>query len=1268
MTFKLNPYKFLTALAVCFLFCFNPTVAQTYNDGCMAIKMSVGASWVESVDDPLTGELNANEFRWRWWGADNANLDGQGFIGGTTIGVSSGNAGWVSSQDVALLNYTYGTPGNTPQQVPQFLMLQGEGWEDDCYDCYRSTGSFSWACDQCNSYVYEGNCSCSTNILCGCSAEDQHCGPYTISNTINYRVLAPCLGLFSPPTVGNAWVGDFFGNACGSDDIGAEILATWTPPIPDQIVSTANVLCQAGLVTLQTGGAVFGGDYHWYNDGTNVLVGTGSQITPFVGVTTTFRVHTFNGACESLSYRLYTVTVGQPTIASVTSTSPSCYGSTNGSITITASGGNGALQYSINGGGTWQASNTFNNLVAGFYNIWVKDASGCTVIYQGNSVVLTQPNPISIFVNKVDASCNGASSGRIDIFAGGGSGNLSYSVDNGATFQPSSIFANLPAGNYDVVVRDANSCSYPFAGNPVVISEPTIVQATAVVTDASCTNSNNGSIQVTASGGTSPYNFSLNNGPFFPNSTFTAVASGSYTILVSDVNGCTASTNAVVGNTYVLNAAILSQTDVSCSGGADGTVTLTSSGGVAPFTYSIDGGTTWQPDPAFVGLSGGTYTFTVKDNNGCSDNITATVIERPVLTASVASVIPVSCFGDTTGVIDITVAGGDGNYNYLWSDSSINQDLTSASAGSYVVTVTDGAGCTATTGATITQNPQLVLSVEHQINVACHGGSSGGLDITVNGGLPAYNFLWSDNSTSEDLYNLTAGVYSVTVTDFAACIVSGTYTITEPAQQLSVTTTSLSVSCPGGNNGSVSATATGGTSPYTYLWNNAQPGATINSLAAGTYVVTVTDANNCSAAQSVVLIQPQPFVLTDSIVPAKCSGSADGAVYLTVSGGTPGFSYAWSNNTNNQNLTNVAKGNYFVVVTDANGCTAQKAYSVLGSTAIVATISGNNPDCHGNATGFAVVSAGGGTQPYSYQWNTTPPQSGVMGIKLLGDVPYTVTVNDANGCTATANIQLVDPTPIVVTTSPTNTHCYNSSDGSVEIIATGGSGVYQYSLNNVYQPSNILTGLPAGDYTAIVQDNFGCFGSQNFTVQQPGAITVDAGPDMVSVRGQTVTLNGTASSPNGIIGYVWTPDVSLSCTACQSTNATPDSTITYYLIATDGDSCSNSDSVIIVVKTKVQYFIPNSFTPNADGLNDYFEVDILGAENLEVSVFNRWGEQVYNNPSQHNGINNNGDAWDGKKNGKLLPFDTYVYQIKVTYANPTAYPAETLSGTITLAR
>ncbi len=1257
--------KVLATLSICLLFACAQIKAQTYNDGAMNIRMAVGYSWIESDDDPILGELNDNEFRFRWWGADNANLDGQGFVGGTTIGTSSGGYGWVLGQDVNLLNFTYGTPGITPQAVPQYLQLQGEGWEDDCFDCFRSTGTFTWACDQCSSYNYDGGCGCSTNILCGCSSEDQHCGPYTLSNSINYRVLAPCLNLFSPPTAGNAWVGDFFGNSCGSDDLGAEVLATWTPPIPDPVVSTANVLCQPGLVTMQTGGAVFGGDYHWYNNATNVLVGTGSQITPFVGTTTTFRVHTANGACESLSYRTYTVTVGQPNIVSVSAVSPSCYGATNGTITVTANGGNGALQYSSNAGATWQTSNVFNNLAAGFYNIWVKDGSGCTVIYSGNSVILTQPNAISIFVNKVDASCNGSSTGRIDIFAGGGSGNLTYSVNNGTTFQPSSIFANLAAGSYDIVVKDANNCSYPFLGNPVIISQPAVVLATTIVTSASCATTTNGSIQVNAIGGTSPYTYSLNNGPFFPNAIFTNVSSGTYSILVADVNGCTASASATVGSAYTLTASVLSQTDVSCSGGADGSVTVTSTGGLAPFEFSIDGGNSWQPDSTFTGLSGGVYTVIAKDFNGCTDGVAVTIVERPVLTATVTSIVNVNCFGDSTGAINITAAGGDGTYSYLWSNSSVAQNLTNVSAGSYSVVVTDGAGCTASTNGIITQNNELVLSVEHQINVFCHGDNTGGLDITVNGGVPAYSYNWSNSSTGEDVYGVNAGTYGLTVTDFTGCVASATYVITEPGTQLGATVSSTEVSCPGGSDGTVTAAGTGGTPPYSYLWNNAQQGATITGLSAGLFVVTVKDSNNCETAKSILLTEPQPFVIADSIVPANCFSSADGAVYISVSGATPGYTYLWSNATANQHLTGVAKGNYTVVVTDSKGCSDSKTFTVTSPPDLVSSVAGNNPDCHGNSTGFAVVSAGGGTAPYTYVWSTVPVQSGVMGVHLSGNVSYTVTITDDHDCSSTNTVLLADPTPVVVSTVPDSVTCFNGNDGTVLINASGGTPPYQYSLNNVYQQDSLLTGLSAGEYTAIAQDNNGCFGAENFTVSEPTSIFVDAGPDVVSVRGQTVTLNGTASSPHGITGYLWSPDNHLSCTACQSTNATPDTTFIYFLTATDGRNCSSYDSVTVIVKYKVEYFMPTAFTPNADGLNDFFEVNILGANTIEVSVFDRWGERVYYNPAQHNGLLNNGNAWDGKKGGKAVPYDTYVYQLKVTFFDGST---EDKAGTITVVR
>jgi gliding motility-associated-like protein len=1244
--------------------------AQTYTDGAMQIDMMVGYSYIESVDDPIFGELNNDEFRFRWWGADNANVDGVGFTGGAVISASSGSAGWVTGQDYSVFSHLYGPVGSAPITVPQYLQLQGETWEDDCYDCYRSTGTFIWEyeCDQCSSTVYDGGCGCSGNILCGCSAEDQHCGPTVLNSQINYRIVAPCLGLFSPSSPGSGYVSDYFSTGCGGDDMGAEIIARWTPPIPNPIAATAIVLCDPGLVTLSTGGAVFGGDYRWYNDANNLVVGTGSQITPFVSAPTTFRVHTVNGPCESLSYRLITITVGSPSITSVTKTNPACNGASTGSINITASGGTGALQYSIDNGTTWLPSGVFNNLPAGIYFVKVKDANNCEKSYISNPVILTEPPAVNIYVNKVDVTCNGASTGRIEVYAGGGTGALQFSVNNGGTFQTNPVFNGLAAGAYTVVVQDGSGCVYPYLGNPVNISQPPVLTATTTIVDASCATTNNGTVTVNATGGTPPYSYSLNNGPYFPNPTFTGLPAGNYNALVADNFGCQFNIAAVVGNAYTLNSTILSQTDVSCSGGADGTVTVTQTGGVGPFQFSINNGTTWQTDSTFTNLSGGTYTILVRDFNTCTDNVNVVIVERPPLYVLITSSTNVNCFGDSTGGFTTISGGGDSVYTYLWSNGSTAQNPTGMPAGPYSVTVTDGAGCTALATGIITQNSQMITQLENGVNVLCFGGTSGGLDITVNGGVYPYSFAWNNGATSEDIYNLPAGTYTVSVFDNLNCIVADSFTITEPGTAIAPFTSVINVTCPGGNDGVLMAAGSGGTPPYTYLWSNGAPIDTVYGVSAGGYLVTITDANGCTVVKTAAVFEPAPWSVADSINNVLCSYSSDGSVYINVSGATPPYTYNWSNGTGAQNLTGVTGGNYNVVITDSVNCTFTQSFTINSPTPLLSSVAGSDPDCYQNATGFAVVSPAGGTPPYSYAWSTTPNQSGIMAIHLLGNNLYYVTVSDNNGCQKLDSVILNEPAPIVVTPIPQNVTCFSGNNGSVTITASGGSGIYDYYLNGLYQTDSTYFNLLAGSYTIVVEDNNNCVGSSNITITEPQAFSVNAGPDMIIARSQPAQLNGTAQSANGILGYYWMGDTSnLSCTACPNPVATPDSTTTYVLMALDGDTCAAFDTVTVFVNNNFSYFIPTAFTPNSDGLNDYFEVNILGAKTIEVEVFNRWGERLYSNPNQPNGPAA-GNAWDGKYKGKLLALDTYVYSIKVTLYEQLDGKdrVETLSGTITI--
>jgi gliding motility-associated-like protein len=414
-----------------------------------------------------------------------------------------------------------------------------------------------------------------------------------------------------------------------------------------------------------------------------------------------------------------------------------------------------------------------------------------------------------------------------------------------------------------------------------------------------------------------------------------------------------------------------------------------------------------------------------------------------------------------------------------------------------------------------------------------------------------------------------------------------------------------------------------------------------------------------------------PVITNVKASDATCFGNQDGAIQVVAFTQNGNVSYSIDSTTTYQAtgaFGALISAYYNVYVKDDSGCVTQFAANpvlVTSPAALTLDMDGTNPNCFGNTTGTATVNVSGGTAPYAYVWNTTPPQTGFSIDELKGSTTYTVVVTDKNNCTGTGSVDLTEPSEVVVSVVPSNVKCFEGNNGSVSISATGGLPPYDYYLNGIYQFDSVYTNLIAGNYLATAEDANNCVGSATFAITQPQAFSVYAGADVISVRGQPVQLTGSASSVNGIIGYNWTPNYNVSCATCPVTNVSPDSTTTYILMAMDGDSCVGFDSVLVTVKGKVEYFIPTAFTPNDDKLNDYFEMDILGAKSIEVTVFNRWGEQVYYNAAQHNGILNNGDAWDGKKSGKVMPYDTYVYQLKISFYNNTT---EDKSGTITIVR
>ena len=319
------------------------------------------------------------------------------------------------------------------------------------------------------------------------------------------------------------------------------------------------------------------------------------------------------------------------------------------------------------------------------------------------------------------------------------------------------------------------------------------------------------SVDLLVSGGTSPFSYSWSNGANTED--ISSLCFGTYSVTVTDDNSCTATYTAVVGGSsaIVMTPVI---TDVSCNGGNDGAVQLTGSGGSPPYSFNWSTGATTQN---ISGLAAGTYSVTVSDENQCSETISATVGEPNAIGLS-AVVSDVLCTGGNDGDIDLTVTGGTSPYTYQWSTGGTGQDLTGQPAGNYSVTVTDDNGCTGTGSYTIAEPAAIVLSAT-VFDAGCAGACTGSIDLLVSGGTSPFTYAWSDGSNTEDLANLCPGSYTVTVTDANQC--TEVYSaIINGSTAIIISSVVTDVSCPGGGDGAIDITVTGGISPFTYSWSN----------------------------------------------------------------------------------------------------------------------------------------------------------------------------------------------------------------------------------------------------------------------------------------------------------------------------------------------------------------------------------------------------------------------------------------------------------------
>ncbi len=813
-----------------------------------------------------------------------------------------------------------------------------------------------------------------------------------------------------------------------------------------------------------------------------------------------------------------------PTLTATAATA-SC-GNTNGSVTANSTGGVPPLQFSINGT-TWQASNFFGGLAPGSYTVSVKDANNCITTTTATVSSLGGP---AVTATSGQSSCAG-NTGTITAAGSGGTGALQYSI-NGTVFQASTLFSGLAPGTYIVYVKDANGC---LGGTQVTVTAIAGPSQTLTTVSAGC-NQSNGSITSTGISGTAPYTYSINGGSTYQGSNvFSGLAVGTYSVIIKDANGCTASSTINVNNVSGLSLT-LSNISSACSIN-NGSITANGTGGVAPLQYSLNG-VTWQAGNTFTGLGGGSYTVYVKDANGCIITTTTTINvgAGPSVTATVTNA---TCAGNN-GAIVASGSGGTAPLQYSINGSTYQSTTTfiGVAPGTYTVYVKDANNCIATTSVTITttgSGPGITsFTVKVDNTYPCNTSLGKITNPKVNGatcGSCTYslNFGAFVPHATQLFLNLNAGTYFVTAKNASGCMY--TIQVTVGVGVLSTANTVVTGTTCNGTTGSIALTGIGPNTPYHAsitgmggLWINFDPTYTFTGLAPGTYTLLMADDESydsgppidpggCITTQTIIV----PATNGPSISAFQTSGScgvSNGTISATGTGGSGALSYSLNGGAYQPSgiFTGLAAGSYTVTVMDGAGCINGTTVTVTNTGAATITAT-TTPSACGSGSGTITIAASGGTAPLQYSINGTTFQSGNQ-FTNLAPGSYTIRVGDAGGCIVSSTVSVGSVAGPAVSAFGIAASC-NTANGI--LIANGTSGVvpYQYSINGTtFQSSNQFAGLTAGAYTVTIKDANGCQNNTTISVANLLAptLTLTSTPATCLQSNGTITVTGAGGS------------------------------------------------------------------------------------------------------------------------------------------------------------
>ncbi|MES2798952.1 MAG: T9SS type A sorting domain-containing protein [Bacteroidota bacterium] len=822
----------------------------------------------------------------------------------------------------------------------------------------------------------------------------------------------------------------------------------------------------------------------------------------------------------------------------------SCFGACDGSITfiyqnMAAPGVPYVVAIQNATTGQWLGTTTytaeaqtiqFSNLCAGNYSINVQ-GNGCSAMA---TAMVSQPTAITLYANTVNPS-PGQNNGSVNLVAQGGTPPYTYSI-NGTNYQANSSFSGLSAGSYTGYVQDDNGCiqSTIFVINNtgqcqmVVTANPTI---------ATCASACNASIYYVFTGTmmAPPYLVQLQNpnGQTIqtqtvngPQGVFTGVCQGTYSVLVTDANGCSGTYSVTVTGAAPPQVTSVNTTPTAF-GMSTGTAVVNMTGGTAPYTYSLDG-ITFQSSNSFNNLAAGVHILTVVDVNGCQ-TIYCFVIQETqacglVLTSNPS---PASCNGTSSGAITFAYTNAYGPVNVVlqnpnaqtiqsqtFSTNAGQGTFNNLPAGTYIVVVTDAAGCSYSNTVVVSGSTAQLLLTASTVPSAS-GTATGSITAIVSGGTAPYSYSIGSpgNWQASNVFSgLAPGVYVIWALDANGCTTLLTVQLTQITNcQQAINATASAVTCAGMNNGTINYVYTSGGigAPFTIsLLNsnstmqsqngsNSAGSGTFSNVSSGIYYVQLTGANGCVSTTQVYVNQPSQLQITNVVVTNATAGQSNGSAVVSVVGGTAPYTFTINNGvpSSTNNLSGLAAGVQILEVEDANGCTAIYCFVVNESVAcqnLVITANQNQTNqCYGSCSGSLawMYTSGGAPGLYTVTVNhngatisttsyTVGAYQGTLGNLCAGQ--YSITVTDPSGCTATYNLTITAPAPLTLTATATNASS-GSSNGSIVATATGGSGMYQYSLDGTtWQTSNTFNNLAAGVHIIYVQDGNNC--TQLYTI------------------------------------------------------------------------------------------------------------------------------------------------------------------------------------------